>query len=44
MSSMIEDDLIVGGDCEDQSKRSTYKRLFLNLQVSPHGRVERIFI
>ena len=33
MSSIVEDVLIEAGDCEDHSKRSTCKGLFLNLQV-----------
>ena len=33
MSSTVEDDSVVAGECEDRSKRSTYKGLFLNLQV-----------
>ena len=36
MSSTVEDDSVVVGDCEDRSKRSTCKGLFLNLHVVCH--------
>ena len=34
MSSTIEEELEEAGDCEECSNRSTYKGLFLNLQVA----------
>ena len=33
MGSRFEDDSVVAGDYEDQSNGSTYKGLFLNIQV-----------
>ena len=33
IGSMVEEVSVVTGDCEDRSKRSTFKGLFRNLQV-----------
>ena len=46
MSSKLQDDSVVVGDCQDCSKRSTGKGVIPQSPsgLSSHGRVERIFI